>query len=59
MKQSEPDILTRPDGALVRIDQVKDGWVYFAAFKPGHTHGALLRMPEAVFREACEIEGMT
>lgn len=49
---------TRPDGSLVRVDMVKDGWVYFASWRPEQAEPCLIRMPMATFLGALELEGM-
>jgi hypothetical protein len=44
------------DGSMVRIDMIRDGEVYFMAFRLGEETGAPTRMTVALFTEAVEVE---
>lgn len=49
---------TRDDGAFIRIDQIKEGWVYFRSWRGGNNERAMRRMKTEVFLDAIRKAGM-
>jgi len=52
------DRYIRNDGAEVRVDVVRDGWVYFVSWRPGAETGCPIRMPLDVFVASIRAERM-
>ena len=53
-------VYTRPgDDGMVRVDDVKHGWVYFARFMPGKEEGRLMRQQVGLFAISLEHSGLT
>jgi len=44
---------------MVRVDDVKHGWVYFARFMPGKEEGRLMRQQVGLFAISLEHSGLT
>ncbi len=52
-------ILTRADGATVRIDRIANGQVYYVAWRANQDTGSPKRKPIEEFKELCIAEGMS
>lgn len=51
-------ILMNAEGAMIRVDRVVDGQVYYVAWRVGQECGNPLRKTVDVFMQRCADEGM-